>query len=37
MDCLQRAFLRGCDVDVITGENAEELAARIGEYGWRDS
>ena len=23
---------RGCDVDVITGENAEELAARIGEY-----
>lgn len=23
---------RGCDVDVITGENPEELAARIGEY-----
>ncbi len=23
---------RGCDVDVITGENAEELTARIGEY-----
>ena len=23
---------RGCDVDVITGETPEELAARIGEY-----
>ena len=23
---------RGCDVDVITGESPEELAARIGEY-----
>nr|WP_298926221.1 phosphoglycerate dehydrogenase [uncultured Erythrobacter sp.] len=23
---------RGCDVDVITGENAEQLKARIGEY-----
>ncbi|MDE2341594.1 MAG: phosphoglycerate dehydrogenase, partial [Alphaproteobacteria bacterium] len=23
---------RGCDVDVITGENPEQLAARIGDY-----